>query len=221
MLSKYHNNFNEKYRLNYSSTENVESIKDIKNLRVKSALNYLKIDKPIYINTFSDIPAKTGMGSSSAFTVGLLTSLFKLKKKKIDKRKIAELAFKIESKITKNSVGKQDHYIAAYGGFKYIRYAKNKVEVINLNQNKKINKFIKNLIILWTNNIRSSENILEDQKLNKSKNSQDLMAINELTKNFLRTIKSTKSSIIDLFNIIKKNWKIKKNFKKVLLIKLK
>ena len=57
---------------------------------------------------------------------------------------------------------------------------------MNLNQNIKINKFIKNLIILWTNNTRSAVNILEDQKTNKSKNFQDLMAINELTKKFLK-----------------------------------
>ena len=91
---KYHNNFNEKYRLNYSSTENVERIKDIKNLRIKYILKYLKINKPIYINTFSDIPAKTGMGSSSAFTVGLLTALFKLKKKKLIKKKLQNLLLK-------------------------------------------------------------------------------------------------------------------------------
>ena len=122
---KYKHPFNEKFRLNYSITESVNKISEIKNDRIKFALNLMKINKPIYINTFSDIPANSGLGSSSSFTVGLIHALLKLENKKISKRKIAELAFKIESKITNNSIGKQDHYIAAFGGIKFIEYKKN------------------------------------------------------------------------------------------------
>ena len=123
---KFHNNFQEKYRLNYSITENVKSVDKIKNLRIREVINKLKITKPLYINTFADIPANSGLGSSSSFTVGLIHALSKLDNKNFSKKKMAEMAYSIEAKITNNSLGKQDHYIASFGGIKHIVYKKKK-----------------------------------------------------------------------------------------------
>ena len=124
VVVKRHNNFQEEYRLNYSITENVNSINKIRNLRIKMVLKNLKINTPLFISTFSDIPANTGLGSSSAFTVGLINVLLKISKKKMSKAEIAEMAYNIEKKITKNSIGKQDHYIASFGGFIITNYSK-------------------------------------------------------------------------------------------------
>ena len=115
---KKHTNFNEKYRLNYSETEIVNKIDKIKNLRIRETLKYLNVREPLYINTISDLPYNTGLGSSSAFLIGLIKAIYKLKNIKINLSKICEIAFKIENKITNNSLGKQDHYIAAHGGLK-------------------------------------------------------------------------------------------------------
>ena len=113
-------------------------------------MKYFNINEPIYINTISDLPYNTGLGSSSSFLVGLIHCIFILKKQKINLRKIAEIAFKIENKITNNSLGKQDHYIAAYGGLKKIlNNEKINLKKININ-NKKINFLNKNLLFLWT-----------------------------------------------------------------------
>ena len=124
---KLHNDFKEKYRLNYSDTEIVNKISDIKNLRIRETLKYFKINNPLYINTISDLPYNTGLGSSSAFLVGLIKAILLLKKIDPAPRIISELAFKIENKITTNSLGKQDHYIASYGGFKVINYNKKNI----------------------------------------------------------------------------------------------
>ena len=121
---KRHSNFNEKFRLNYSDTEIANDIRQIKNLRIRETLNYFKINEPIYINTISDLPYNTGLGSSSAFLIGLINGIFLLQNKKVTLKKISEIAFKIENKITNNSLGKQDHYIAAYGGLRKITYKK-------------------------------------------------------------------------------------------------
>ena len=126
VTAKYHNNYQEKYRLNYSETENTNNLSNIKNLRIKKVIEMLKISRPLYINTFADIPANSGLGSSSSFTVGLIKALGKLRNKSFSNNKIAEMAYKIESEITKGSLGKQDHYIAAYGGIKHITYSKKK-----------------------------------------------------------------------------------------------
>ena len=128
---KTHPNFKEKFRLNYSETETINDLKKIKNLRIRETLKYFKINEPIYINTISDLPYNSGLGSSSSFLIGFIHCIFLLKQQKINFKKIAESAFKIENKITNNSLGKQDHYIAAYGGLKKIIYG-SKVNVKKL-----------------------------------------------------------------------------------------
>lgn len=212
VTAKYHNNFKEKYRLNYSETEIVNKINKIKNLRIKEAIKLLKITKPLYINTFADVPANSGLGSSSSFTVGLVNALCKLENKNFSRRKIAELSYKIEAKITSNSLGKQDQYIAAFGGMKYIKYTKNRISIspINLSQ-KKIKFLFNSIIIIWTGKNRHSVNVLKDQKKNIKKNYANLNLLNKLTKKFLKEIKNKKLNIKILGKIISDSWQIKKS----------
>lgn len=206
---KFQNNFTDKYRLNYSVTENTNSIKKIKNLRIKKALEFFKIKKAIYVNTFSDLPANTGLGSSSSFTVGLVNALAVLINKKISKTQLAEIAYKIEKKITKNSLGKQDHYIAAFGGFKLIKYKKNNIDVKNFKVKK---NFFKKLSLVWTGESRQSTIVLIDQKRNKVKNIRNLLKFNNMTREFYIHLKNL--NFIKMGELLNKAWEIKKNFSK-------
>jgi len=206
---KFHTNLTHKYRLNYSVTENTNSINKIKNLRIKSALKFFKIKNPIYINTFSDFPANSGLGSSSSFTVGLVNALARLINKKISKFQLAEIAYKIEKKITKNSLGKQDHYIAVFGGLKLIKYKKNNINIKNL----KINKnFFKRLFLVWTEVSRQSTSVLIDQKKNRNKNIKNLLNFNIMTREFYKSLKNL--DIIKIGELLNKAWQIKKKFSK-------
>ena len=216
VTAKYHNNFKEKYRLNYSQTEIVNKINKIKNLRIKEAIKLLKITKPLYINTFADIPANSGLGSSSSFTVGLVNALCKLQNKNLSKRKIAEMSYKIEAKITNNSLGKQDQYIAAFGGMKYIKYTKNRISISSINLNQKKIKFLFNSIkLIWTGKNRASVNVRKDQKKNIKKNYTNLNLLNKLTKKFLKEIKDKKLNIKILGKIISDSWQLKKSLGKL------
>ena len=162
---KKHTNFNEKYRLNYSETEIVNKIDKIKNLRIRETLKYLNVREPLYINTISDLPYNTGLGSSSAFLIGLIKAIYKLKNINIKLSKICEIAFKIENKITNNSLGKQDHYIAAYGGIKKILYSKKIVDVKRVNlKNKNLKYLNENLIFFWTGKLRLSKKIFYNKE---------------------------------------------------------
>ena len=212
---KYHNNYREKYRLNYSQTENINDIKKIKNLRIKLAIKKLKIKKPLYISTFADLPANTGLGSSSSFTVGLVKALAKLDRKTFSLNQIAEMAYEIESEITKNALGKQDHYIATYGGFKHIKYLKNKVLIspISLNQNK-LRNFEKSISLIDTSKTRSADKILGDQKNNFKKNIDNLKKLNFLSKKFKKEINKKNFDIKKIGHIIDQSWTVKKNFSK-------
>ena len=210
---KYNHAFNEKFRLNYSITESVNKISEIKNDRIKLALKLMKIKRPIYINTFSDIPANSGLGSSSSFTVGLIHALFKLENKKISIKRITELAFKIESKITNNSVGKQDHYIAAFGGIKFIEYKK-KIYVRKIKITKNLQSFINSNYLIHTGLSREAKDILKNQKNNKFKNFENLMNIKKLTYTFKNKILNKNSKNLDFVKIIQKSWILKKKLSK-------
>ena len=215
VTAKYHNNFQEKYRLNYSETENVKSIDEIKNLRIREVIKKLKITKPLYINTFADIPTNSGLGSSSSFTVGLIHALCALKNKNISKKKIAEMAYEIEARITNNSLGKQDHYIASFGGIKHIQYKKNRIKVssIILDQ-KKIEYLFNSFLLVWTNKMRLAVNVLKDQKKNIKKNYTNLNLLNNFTKDFLNELKNKKLDVKKIGKIVSETWNLKKNLSK-------
>ena len=210
---KFHSNYQEKYRLNYSETENVNNLEKIKNLRIKFAIKKLKIQKPLYINTFADLPANSGLGSSSSFTVGLLKALAKLDNQFFSAAQLAEMAYEIEAKITKNSLGKQDHYIAAYGGFNYIKYQKNNILIspISINQND-LDNFEKCIFLIWTGKSRTASPILDDQKKNFKRNFDSLKKINILSEEFKNEIKKNNLNIKKIGKIIGQSWELKKNF---------
>ena len=215
VTAKYHNNYQEKYRLNYSETENTNQLHKIKNLRIKKAIKMLKIKKPLYINTFADIPANSGLGSSSSFTVGLIKALGKLKNEEFSKKELAEMAFKIEYSITKNSLGKQDHYIAAFGGFKSIKYNKDKITVSPLKLKKKnFKSFFDSLLLIWTGKNRLSYNVLKDQKKNLSKNYKNLQLLKKCTYKFKKEIQKDIIDVSSLARIVSQTWELKKKFSK-------
>ena len=211
VTAKFHTDITHKYRLNYSVTENTNSIEKIKNLRIKNVLKFLKIKRPIYINTFSDLPASSGLGSSSSFTVGLINALAKLINKKISKIQLAEKAYHIEKKITKNSLGKQDHYISVFGGLKLIKYNRDGVNIKNL-KIKKEKIFSKKLFLVWTGATRESVSVLADQKRNRLKNIKDLLILNNLTNEFELYLKNL--NFIKMGKLINKSWEIKKKLSK-------
>jgi len=216
VTAKYHNNFQEKYRLNYSRTENVKSLEKIKNLRIREVIRKLKITRPLYINTFADIPTNSGLGSSSSFTVGLIHALCSLENKIFSKKKIAEMAYEIEASITNNSLGKQDHYIASFGGIKHIQYKKNRIKVSSIILDKKKIKYLFNsFLLVWTGKNRLAVNILKDQKKNIKKNFTNLNLLNNFTEDFLNVIKKRKLNIKKLGKIVSKTWDLKKNFSKL------
>ena len=122
-IAKIHTTFfDEKYRLSYSKTELRQEISDIENNIARGILSYLNWESPLYISTVSDIPENCGLSSSSAFSLGLLNSLYTLLDKPTDPYQIANDAFLVESKILGRRSGYQDHFSCAFGGFNIFEY---------------------------------------------------------------------------------------------------
>ena len=114
--------FDHKYRIVWSKIENVYNINDIEHPTVKKLLNFLNLKNGLEIHYDGDLPARSGMGSSSAFTVGLIKALYCLIDKKISNLDIAKKAIFFEQKIMKEIVGSQDQLATAVGGFNKITF---------------------------------------------------------------------------------------------------
>jgi len=161
--------FKDDFRLNYSITEHVNGLKNIKNNLIRSCMQYLNIKQRMEINISSDIPASSGLGASSSILVGLLKALHIYKNKKITKKELAEMASKIEINILKNPIGKQDQYAATFGGFRSYKFFRgNKVEVKELKSNSLKNIF-NNSVFIWIGNFKESKIILNQQNERNSK----------------------------------------------------
>lgn len=114
--------FEHKHRIVYSQIENVRSIKEIHHPAAREILRFMEITEGLEVHHDGDLPARTGLGSSSSFTVGFLHALYALKGVMPSKIQLAQDAIHIEQNILKENVGSQDQTLAAFGGFNKIRF---------------------------------------------------------------------------------------------------
>ena len=171
---KLPNFFNLKYRIIYSRIENAKKISEINHKAVRFAITNSNIRDGLEIHYHGDLPARSGMGSSSTFLVGLLNILEKYKNKDTSKLLLAKKSINFEQNILKENVGCQDQIAESYGGFNSIKFYKNNTfKVISLNKNKFfLNELSKNLILVYTGISRTaqfisnsySNNLLHEKK---------------------------------------------------------
>lgn len=114
--------FDYKYRLRYSKSELTDTIDEIEHPSIRECLRYCQIKQGVEIVHTSDIPAMSGIGSSSSFTVGLLQALYALKGEMVTKRRLAYDAIHVEQNLIRENVGSQDQTAAAFGGFNHIEF---------------------------------------------------------------------------------------------------
>jgi len=206
--------FDSKIRASYSKTEMVESVDQIEHSLIRECLKIVGIEGGVEITSMADIPSEgTGLGSSSAYTVGLLNALYAYKGKHASAEQLAKEACKIEIDILKNPIGKQDHYIAAYGGLKYIQFNPDKSvfvdPIICLSETKK--KLEKRLLLLYTGLTRSANSILAVQNKNMQNEKAKKATMGKmvaLTKEMQDTLRKNKLDSIG--QLLHKNWILKK-----------
>ena len=212
-VKKHSNIFDEKYRLNYSKTEEVSSLNKIQNAIIRESVKYSKIRDPLYISTIADLPGSSGLGSSSSFCVGLLKALYKYRKIKLSKKQLAYLSCLIEINTLNKPMGKQDQQPAVYGGLNYYKF--NKDETINItkvpNQNNFKNIIFNNLIFFWSRISRSSEKVLIEQKKNIMVNKDYLDKIKNNTEYVYNLIKKNNYNIEEFGKRLDYSWQLKKN----------
>jgi D-glycero-alpha-D-manno-heptose-7-phosphate kinase len=178
--------------LKYSKMEEVERVADIKHPLIREVLKMLAWkDLRLEINSMADIPAGTGMGSSGSFTTALLKALHVHRKDLVQSRELAEQACKIEIDILMEPVGKQDQYIAAFGGITCFRFFPDGlVEAwpLKIDQNT-IYELEDHLLLFFTGYTRSAGEILKEQDAKSKKNDQNMITNLHFVKQIGRDIK--------------------------------
>lgn len=155
-------------RLNYSETEQVETVGAIRNDIARACLEYLAIEPPIYISTVADLPAASGLGSSSAFCVGLLHALHVWRGEHPSAGQLAEEAAHIEIEVLGRPIGKQDHYAAAYGGFNYFKFLPSGGVAVEQQrfETDGLERLFRSTMLFWTGLTRDAGRVLAEQQRN-------------------------------------------------------
>ena len=170
------NPFNKGYILKYSQYENVSNLVDIKHPIIRESLK-LGFKKNLEITTLADLPAGTGLGSSGSFTTALLKALYVNSSNNLHPDELAELACDIEINKLQEPIGKQDQYVAAFGGLSSFTFNQDDtVDVRPLNiSDDTLYDLEDNLMLFFTGYSRSAGKILKDQQTKSIQNDEEML----------------------------------------------
>ncbi len=210
-----HETFEEEIILKYSRFERVYSVEEIKHPIIREALKLVNVPaKRLEICSMADIPAGTGLGSSSTFTTALLKGLHAMKGDIVSTRTLAEEACEIEMNRLKQPIGKQDQYIASYGGITCMNFHKDGyvwVDPLNLSQETFYN-LEDNLILYFTGFSRSAGSILKEQDDKSKEHDSDMVKnldfVKELGYQSRRAFE--KGDLKEFADIMNVHWEYKK-----------
>jgi D-glycero-alpha-D-manno-heptose-7-phosphate kinase len=208
--------FNHKHRIVYSKIENVKSTNKIKFRVIRKAILSHKINNGLEIHYDGDLPAKSGMGSSSSFSVGLLNAFSTFSKKKITKKELANKSIFFEHKILKEVVGIQDQIAAAYGGFNSIKIFKNGKFIIkpitkNISDLSDLNQ---NLFLVYTKIKRTAHVVAKSYVKKLSSEKRENMKLISDTVSECKQI-FIKKRFDEIGPLLNQSWMAKKNLSSI------
>ena len=205
--------FSHKYLIRYSRKELPQQVDDIQHPSVRECLKYLGIKDGIEMVHTSDIPAMSGIGSSSAFTIGFLNALYALKGKMVTKRQLALEAIHVEQELIGESVGSQDQVAAAFGGFNRIEFGglqKIFVQPVTLNQDTV--QYLQDCLLLYfTGFSRIAEHIAREQIAVTPKKVIELKTMKDMVDESLNIINGNVASVHDFGKLLHESWQLKRS----------
>jgi len=201
-------------RVKYTQTEIVNSVKEVKHELVREALRLTKITDSIEINSIADLPAGTGMGSSGSYLVALLKALHTFKNEYVETQDLAEEACTIEIDRLKRPVGKQDQYMAAFGGITKLKINRNgEVQVKQLALEPAFVRDLESsLLIFYTGIRREGSLILKSQSQATEKNNERVIESLHLIKSIGQKIETAllKNDIYSFGKLMHEHWTSKR-----------
>jgi D-glycero-alpha-D-manno-heptose-7-phosphate kinase len=206
--------FTDSIRVSYARTETVDDVADIKHPIVREGLKMLDLKGGLEITTVADVPANSGLGNSGSFSVGLLHALHAYKREAVGLQELAEEACRLEIDLLKEPVGKQDQYMAAFGGIKCLTFEKDgtvNVEPLALPAGT-LDELEKNLLFFYTGITRRAAEILPEQKEACERNDRQVTESLHLIKEIgYQTREALQSGDVRRFGaLLDEHWRVKR-----------
>jgi D-glycero-alpha-D-manno-heptose-7-phosphate kinase len=204
--------FEHRIRVVYSKIENCQNAEEISHPSVRAVLRYLGIERGVEIHHDGDLPARSGMGSSSAFTVGLMHALYALKGHIPSKEQLARESIHIEQDVLKETVGSQDQVLAAYGGFNHITFLPNgeiSVRPMTLSSDR-IRELNAHLMLFYTGIKRRASDVADSYVNDLESHKRQLRLIKDLVEESISVL--TKGQDVLAFgDLLNEAWQAKRS----------
>lgn len=205
-----------RFKFTYRKVEEVEKVSDFRHPVVRSLLEEFNIETPLNLATMASLPGRSGLGSSSAFTVALYSAIFQHLQKEVSAERVAEMAVNLERIRIGEPGGLQDQYHSAIGGFRSYKFQKSGVTVSKdlLNYEKK--KLIESgLALIATNSVRDSAtySARHEANMKNKKSLRELDSMRDICVEATKEIEcaNTKDSFAILVNAVRESWVIKRD----------
>ncbi len=204
--------FGDTWRVSYSRTELVDTVADIHHPIVRECLTMLEHKRGLEIVSMADLPAQSGMGSSSSFTVGLLHALYALKGQVVSAERLASEACHVEIERLGEPIGKQDQYIAAYGGLQFIQFQPDGTVFVDpvvspLATRQELNR---RLLMFFTGVTREAKQVLSRQQANTANRRPALRSLVDIARR-LRDVLTLGADLNQFGHLLHEAWEVKKS----------
>ncbi|HYZ82798.1 MAG TPA: hypothetical protein VE621_00265 [Bryobacteraceae bacterium] len=200
-------------RISYSKVENVRRNDAIEHAAVRGCLEYLRINEGVEIHHVADLPARTGLGTSSSFTVGLLLGLYALQERMRDKHALAFDAIHVEQNLLREAVGAQDQVSAAYGGFNRINFRQDgEIEIKRvIAPNNRLAELEQHLALYFTGFSRTASEIAQEQIALTPQRTNELRAMLTLVEEAEAVLTNPSRPLNDFGRLLDEGWRIKRS----------
>lgn len=196
--------------LSYSVTERVTSVEDIKHPAIRNAMKMLDMHE-IRLTYEADLPARSGLGTSSSFAVGMLNAFYALKGKYADKKRLADEAIYLERILCNESGGWQDQIAVSYGGFNRINFSENGYEVMPIiikpDRKKRLND---NILMFFTGFTRFSSEVQKENSINRKEQFAQLKEMQKLVDDAEKILTNEEYDLDDFGRLLDGTWKLKR-----------
>ena len=204
--------FDHRYRVVYSIVENVQEISEIKHPAVRAILEWLDVRRGVEIHHDGDLPARSGVGSSSAFTVGLLSAVHALEGQYTSKDALAQEAIHVEQCLLREAVGLQDQVSAAFGGFNHVTIRPDGAFQVNpvVIPHGRVDDLQGHLLLLFTGIARTAAEVAQTMLDNVGNREAELHALQQMVDRAIEILTSATTDLKEFGHLLHESWILKR-----------
>ena len=204
--------FAHKFRVVYSIVENVSEVGEIAHPAVRAVLEWLGADKGLEIHHDGDLPARSGLGSSSAFTVGLIGAMHALRGRHISKDELATAAIHVEQCLLREPVGVQDQISAAFGGFNHITFRHDgSFDVVPMVvPRERLDALQEHLLLVFTGTSRTSADVASTIVENLGDRAAEMRGLQDMVDRAVGVLSSASTDLVEFGRLLDEGWRLKR-----------